>query len=134
MPEKKSKNRLEITGKIFKNELKRYGEFDVCNGTLAYNRKRKGEFVKNYLNFSAFKNLAIEVSKLEKDTKVVLIGRVGQNSWTDKSGGKRTSTNLDIDEFEVMEDSSSSSENSGNEPEQAESAPVENEAEDDVPF
>ncbi len=135
MSEIKSENKLVLTGKLINPKFKTYGNVDVCNGSVLFYRKRKGEFVSNFITFSAFKNLAKEISNTENKSKIRMVGKISQNSWIDKDGNKQNKINLDVNEFELLEaPKESSNTNADNGNQQPKSVPVENEPDEEVPF
>ncbi len=134
MSDIKSENRLVLTGKLINPKFKQYPTVDVCSGSILFYRKKQGEFVSNFLTFSAFRNLATIISKVENKTKVRVVGKLNHNSWIDKDGKKQNKITLDVDEFEVLEAPKDANTNPNNESKPAQSAPVENEPDEDVPF
>lgn len=87
-------------------EIQTFGENRVCNFTLARNRppKKDGEAVCDFINFVAWNNQADKlVNFFKKGHRVGVQGRIQSNSFEDKTGVKRTSTNVMVESIEFIE-------------------------------
>lgn len=76
----------------------------VCNGSICYNSRRKGqdgnwEDVPNFFDFVAFGKAAEVLARKQKGEKVVLNGELTQRSWENKDGERCTKVELLVKEF-----------------------------------
>lgn len=76
----------------------------VCNGSICYNSRRKGqsgdwEDVPNFFDFVAFGKAAEVLARKQKGDKLVLNGELSQRSWENKEGERRTKVELLVREF-----------------------------------
>ena len=76
----------------------------VCNGSICYNSRRKGqdgdwEDVPNFFDFVAFGKAAEVLARKSKGDKIVLNGELTQRSWETKDGERRTKVELLVREF-----------------------------------
>ena len=76
----------------------------VCNGSICYNSRRKGqsgdwEDVPNFFDFVAFGKAAEVLARKQKGEKIVLNGELAQRSWEDKEGNRRSKVELFVHEF-----------------------------------
>lgn len=76
----------------------------VCNGSICYNSRRKGqsgdwEDVPNFFDFVAFGKAAEVLARKQKGDKIVLNGELTQRSWETKEGERRSKVELLVREF-----------------------------------
>lgn len=76
----------------------------VCNGSICYNSRRKGqsgdwEDVPNFFDFVAFGKAAEVLARKQKGDKIVLNGELTQRSWEGKEGERRSKVELLVREF-----------------------------------
>lgn len=76
----------------------------VCNGSICYNSRRKGqsgdwEDVPNFFDFVAFGKAAEVLARKQKGGRIVLNGELTQRSWESKEGERRSKVELLVREF-----------------------------------
>lgn len=76
----------------------------VCNGSICYNSRRKGqngdwEDSPNFFDFVAFGKAAEVLARKQKGDKIVLNGELTQRSWESKEGERRSKVELLVREF-----------------------------------
>lgn len=76
----------------------------VCNGSICYNSRRKGqsgdwEDVPNFFDFVAFGKAAEILARKQKGDKIVLNGELTQRNWETKEGERRYKVELLVHEF-----------------------------------
>lgn len=76
----------------------------VCNGSICYNSRRKGqsgdwEDLPNFFDFVAFGKAAEVLARKQKGDKIVLNGELTQRSWESKEGERRSKVELLVREF-----------------------------------
>ena len=79
---------------------------DVCNFTIAVNRKYKnsdGERATDYFNCKAWRKLGNTVAKyVKKGNKVLVVGSVETGSYENDKGGKRSTFTVVASEVEFL--------------------------------
>jgi single-strand DNA-binding protein len=77
----------------------------VCKFSVATNqdyKNLKGELIKNTLwhNITVWGKLAVDVhEKLQKGSRVTIMGKINYKQYTDKNGVKKTWTDIILDEL-----------------------------------
>lgn len=76
----------------------------VCNGSICYNSRRKGqsgewEDSPNFFDFVAFGKAAEVLARKQKGDKIVLNGELTQSNWESKDGERRYKVELLVREF-----------------------------------
>lgn len=76
----------------------------VCNGSICYNSRRKGqsgdwEDAPNFFDFVAFGKAAEVLARKQKGDRIVLNGELTQRSWETKEGERRSKVELLVREF-----------------------------------
>jgi single-strand DNA-binding protein len=99
-------NTYVISGNITKDpELRATNSgTPVCNGSICYNSRRKGqsgdwEDVPNFFDFVAFGKVAEVLARKQKGEKILLNGELTQRSWESKEGERRSKVELLVREF-----------------------------------
>ena len=117
-------NKVILMGRATRDPEIRYGtgnnQMAIANFSIAVDRrfKREGEPDADFFNCTAFSKTAEFVEKyIKKGTKVVIDGRLQNDSYTNKDGQKVTSTKIMIDSIEFAESKAA------NEPNNAPPAP-----------
>jgi single-strand DNA-binding protein len=102
-------NKIMIIGRITQApEFKKTpGGSGVCNFSIANTRTYKvGEERKEYTNFfncQAWGKLAETIAKYcVKGQQIAIDGRLQHRTWTDKSGGKRSTVDIVLDGFQFL--------------------------------
>lgn len=124
-------NGITVTGRITKAPVIRsVGNTKVAKFTVADNYKVKGEQKTNWWTVEVWGEKPCEIIEqyFEKGRKVEIVGRVQQQEWDDKEGGKRVTNVIKASEFELG-DSRPKNEDRDDQP-----ALTEEPDEDDVPF
>jgi len=114
-------NKVILMGRLTRDPEVRYSQ--NANGQLAIarysiavdrNRKREGEPDADFFNCTSFGRQAEFVEKyLKKGTKIVLVGRIQNDNYTNKEGQQVYSVQVLVDEVEFAE-SKNASQGSGN--------------------
>lgn len=134
-------NKIELVGRLTRDpELK----FTPGNGnavtkfTLAVNRPR---FDKNktqeadFINCVCFGKRAEAIANyVQKGHRFGVCGRLQINKYVDKDGNNRWSTDVVVEDFEFMQDKTSSNNNSSTAPQNSDADYVEVEGEGEIPF
>lgn len=103
-------NKAIIAGRLTRDPEIRYSQGDnpiaVTRFSVAVNRrfKREGEPEADFINCVSFGKTAEFISKyFTKGRMIGIVGSIRTNSWTDNSGQKRYSTDIQVDEAEFLE-------------------------------
>lgn len=136
-------NKVIMMGRLTKDPEVRYAQ--GANGTtiaafsIAVDRrfKREGEPEADFFNCTAFGKTAEFAEKfLKKGTKVVLEGRLQNDSYTNKDGVKVTATKIMVDQVEFAESKQASAEDrpKAPEPDSQGFMDIPSEIEEELPF
>ena len=97
-------NQIFIMGRLARDPEVRHTRsgVTVCSFTLAVDRdikdKRTGERKTDWINVTAWRGTAELVSRyLHKGDKVVVVGRLEIQEWTDREGNKRTTPTVNAE-------------------------------------
>ena len=103
-------------GRLTRDPEVRYSQGEnsmaIARFSIAVDRrfKRQGEPEADFFNCTAFGKQAEFVEKyLKKGTKMVVVGRIQNDSYTDKEGQKKNYTQIMVDELEFAESKQSAS-------------------------
>ena len=115
-------NKVIMMGRLTKDPEIRYAQSGsaVAGFSIAVDRrfKRDGEPDADFFNCSAFGKTAEFLEKyVHKGTKVVIEGRLQNDSYTNKDGQKVTATKILVDSMEFAESKQASAENQPKAPE-----------------
>ena len=98
-------NKVILMGRLTKDPELRYTRGNpgtaICRYSLAVNRsyKRDGEPDADFFNCEAFGNRGEFANKyLKKGTMIAIVGELRNNSYTDRDGNKRYSTEVVVSE------------------------------------
>ena len=73
---------------------------DVANFSIAvtkYRDKKSGKWIADYFDCVAWKELAVNISKsIKKGTRVILSGKIENQSWEDNEGTRRKNTRITV--------------------------------------
>ena len=86
-------------------ELKQAGEIPMCEFTIAVDRpyRKDKEKETDFIRLKAFRGTAEFLSKyVAKGTLISTVGSVSTNSWEDKDGNKRYSTDFIVDDVDFV--------------------------------
>ena len=87
-----------VTGEV--NLTATSGGTDVANFSIAvtkYKDKKSGKWVADYFDCVAWKDLAVNISKsIKKGTRIILSGKIENQSWEDNKGTKRKNTRITV--------------------------------------
>ena len=76
------------------------GGTDVANFSIAvtkYKDKKSGKWIADYFDCVAWKDLAVNISKsIKKGTRIILSGKIENQSWEDNEGTKRKNTRITV--------------------------------------
>jgi single-strand DNA-binding protein len=100
-------NRAILTGRLTADPEVRYtaDEKPLAKFTIAVNRQKKGEA--DFVNCIAWSGLAkICGEYLKKGKPVALEGRLRLNKYEDKNGNKRTSTEVVVENLQMLDSKS----------------------------
>ena len=113
-------NKVILLGRLTRDPEIRYSQgansLAIASYSLAVNRsyKRDGEPDSDFFNCTAFgKNAEFAEKYLKKGTKIALVGKIQNESYTNKEGQKVTATKIIVDEQEFAESKNASSGESG---------------------
>lgn len=114
-------NKVIMMGRLTRDPEIRYGAgangVVVASFSLAVDRrfKREGEPEADFFNCTAFAKQAEFAEKyLKKGIKIVVDGRLQNDSYTDHDGNKRTSTKVIVENLEFAESKATSEQNASN--------------------
>ena len=116
-------NKVILMGRLTRDPEVRYSQTDstmaIAKFSLAVDRRYKkqgDETTADFFNCTAFGKQGEFVEKyLKKGTKIVVIGRIQNDNYTNKDGQKVYSVQIMAEEIEFAESKASSQSNSGNE-------------------
>ena len=114
-------NKLIICGRLTRDPEVRYGDNQkaVARFSLAVDRKytREGDPTADFFNCTAFGKQAEFVGKyLKKGVKMIVVGHVQNDNYTNKDGQTVYSVQVIVDELEFAESKSSQSDKTNEEP------------------
>ena len=76
------------------------GGTKVANFSIAvtkYKDKKSGKWIADYFDCVAWKDLAVNISKsIKKGTRVILSGKIENQSWEDNEGTRRKNTRITV--------------------------------------
>ena len=115
-------NKAILMGRLTRDPELRYSQTDsnmaIAKFSLAVDRmyKKQGdETTADFFNCTAFGKQGEFVEKyLKKGTKIVVIGRIQNDNYTNKDGQKVYSVQIMVEEIEFAESKANSQSNSGN--------------------
>jgi single-strand DNA-binding protein len=117
-------NKIMLIGRLTQApELKQTpGGSGVCNFSIANTRTYKvGDERKEYTNFfncQAWGKLAETITKyVVKGQQIAIDGRLQHRTWTDKSGGKRSTVDIVLDGFQFLSKPNGAGKPAQNQPE-----------------
>ena len=83
-------------------ELKRVGEHDVLEFSVADSTKRGREEVTTWYNIKVWGNYAISLDgQVRKGDQVSVVGRLVERKYNDRDGNERTSLDVSADQVHV---------------------------------
>lgn len=98
-------NRCEFIGRLGRDPETRFmpnGDA-VCNFSVAVGWKSKDKEGTEWVRVNAFKQLAEICGKyLTKGSQVYVSGRMATRKWTDKEGQERYSTEINLDQMQML--------------------------------
>lgn len=98
-------NRCEFIGRLGRDPESRFSEngTQIVNFSLAVGRKYKDKEQTEWINISAFGNLADICSQyLTKGSQIYIAGRLQTRKWQDKDGQDRYSTEIIADQMQML--------------------------------
>lgn len=114
-------NKVILMGRLTRNPQVSYSQgasaTTVARFSLAVDRKfkREGEPDADFFNCSAFGKQADFVDRfLKQGTKIVVVGRIQNDNYTNKEGQKVYSVQIMVDEIEFAESKNAAGSNNGN--------------------
>ncbi len=115
-------NKAILMGRLTRDPEVRYSQTDsnmaIARFSLAVDRRYKkqgDEVTADFFNCTAFGKQGEFVEKyLKKGTKIVVIGRIQNDNYTNKDGQKVYSVQIMVEEIEFAESKASSQSNAGN--------------------
>jgi single-strand binding protein len=115
-------NKAILMGRLTRDPEIRYSQSDsnmaIARFSLAVDRRYKkqgDETTADFFNCTAFGKQGEFVEKyLKKGTKIVVIGRIQNDNYTNKEGQKVYSVQIMVEEIEFAESKASSQSNAGN--------------------
>lgn len=112
-------NKVIMMGRLTRDPEVRYGQNSSAVGhfSIAVDRrfKREGQPDADFFNCTTFGKQAEFVEKyLKKGTKVVVVGSLQNNNYTDKNGVQRYDVQIIVDEVEFAESKNAGSQDGGN--------------------
>lgn len=124
-------NKVILVGRLTRDPEVRYSQgasaTAVARFSIAVDRrfKREGEPDADFFNCTAFGKQAEFVGNyLKQGIKMVVVGRVQNDNYTNKDGQKVYSVQIMVDELEFAESKNASGDNSGNAYQPAASRPT----------
>ena len=118
-------NLITITGNLGRDWEQANASMTIAKNSLAVRRdfknKQTGEYDTDWIPLTAFSKTAETLMQYTgKGSKILVIGKLQTNNYTDKNGNKRTSYDVIVDRFEFL-DSKSGNQGGGNQPQQTQS-------------
>lgn len=103
-------NKVILMGNLTRDPEIRYTQgsepLAVAKFSIAVQRrfKREGETDVDFINCTCFGRQAENIGKFfTKGRKIAVVGRIQNNSWQDKDGNKRISTDVIVEEFDFCD-------------------------------
>lgn len=113
-------NKVILMGRLTRDPEIRYSQGEnattIARFSLAVDRrfKRQGDAEADFFNCTAFGRQAEFVERyLKQGTKMVVVGRIQNDNYTNREGQKVYSVQIMVDELEFAESKSASAANSG---------------------
>ena len=111
-------NLITLTGNLGRDWEQANASMTIAKNSLAVRRdfknKQTGEYDTDWIPLTAFSKTADTLMKYTgKGSKILVIGKLQTNNYTDKQGNKRTSYDVIVDRFEFL-DSKSDNQNNYN--------------------
>lgn len=101
-------NLITLTGNLGRDWEQANASMTIAKNSLAVRRdfknKKTGEYDTDWIPLTAFSKTADTLMKYTgKGSKVLVIGKLQTNNYTDKQGNKRTSYDVIVDRFEFLD-------------------------------
>ena len=111
-------NLITITGNLGRDWEQANASMTIAKNSLAVRRdfknKQTGDYDTDWIPLTAFSKTAETLMQYTgKGSKILVIGKLQTNNYTDKEGNKRTSYDVIVDRFEFL-DSKSDNQNNYN--------------------
>ena len=130
-------NKIFLCGRLSKDIETRQGSTMVARTSIAVDRKFKkdGEPSADFFNLVAFGKTAEFLDKwFKKGMKILVVGRLENDSYTNKDGKKVSTTNVIVEECDFCESMGESSTKTEKTQNTANEGYVEVSKDDDLPF
>ena len=101
-------NLITLTGNLGRDWEHANASMTIAKNSLAVRRdfknKQTGEYDTDWIPLTAFSKTAETLMQYtSKGSKVLIVGKLQTNNYTDKNGNKRTSYDVIVDRFEFLD-------------------------------
>ena len=101
-------NLITITGNLGRDWEQANASMTIAKNSLAVRRdfknKQTGDYDTDWIPLTAFSKTAETLMQYtSKGSKVLIVGKLQTNNYTDKNGNKRTSYDVIVDRFEFLD-------------------------------
>ena len=114
-------NLITLTGNLGRDWEQANASMTIAKNSLAVRRdfknKQTGDYDTDWIPLTAFRKTAETLMQYtSKGSKILIVGKLQTNNYTDKNGNKRTSYDVIVDRFEFLDNKG---DNQGSQPQQA---------------
>ena len=101
-------NLITLTGNLGRDWEQANASMTIAKNSLAVRRdfknKQTGEYDTDWIPLTAFRKTAETLMQYtSKGSKILIVGKLQTNNYTDKNGNKRTSYDVIVDRFEFLD-------------------------------
>ena len=101
-------NLITITGNLGRDWEQANASMTIAKNSLAVRRdfknKQTGDYDTDWIPLTAFSKTAETLMQYtSKGSKILIVGKLQTNNYTDKNGNKRTSYDVIVDRFEFLD-------------------------------
>ena len=101
-------NLITLTGNLGRDWEQANASMTIAKNSLAVRRdfknKQTGEYDTDWIPLTAFSKTAETLMQYtSKGSKILIVGKLQTNNYTDKNGNKRTSYDVIVDRFEFLD-------------------------------
>ena len=101
-------NLITLTGNLGRDWEQANASMTIAKNSLAVRRdfknKQTGDYDTDWIPLTAFSKTAETLMQYtSKGSKVLIVGKLQTNNYTDKNGNKRTSYDVIVDRFEFLD-------------------------------
>ena len=112
-------NLITLTGNLGRDWEQANASMTIAKNSLAVRRdfknKQTGDYDTDWIPLTAFSKTAETLMQYtSKGSKILIVGKLQTNNYTDKNGNKRTSYDVIVDRFEFLDSRQNNQQNQQN--------------------